>query len=58
MNEERSLAKEYNYESPVWNSLEETHGSYNDCLEHVIPNLTEHGMLLIASHNKDSVDRA
>jgi proline dehydrogenase len=29
MNEERKLAAENNYESPVWDSLEDTHNCYN-----------------------------
>lgn len=55
MNEERNLAKEHFYESPVWDTLEETHSCYNDNMEHVIENLTDKSMLLVASHNVDSV---
>jgi proline dehydrogenase len=29
MNEERTLAKEFNYESPIFESMEETHKCYD-----------------------------
>lgn len=55
MNEERKLAKENHYESPVWDSLEETHKCYNDNMQHVMDNLTKDSLLLVACHNVDSV---
>jgi proline dehydrogenase len=55
MNEERGLAQEYHYESPIWDSLEETHKCYNDNLRHIIENLNKNSLLLIACHNTDSV---
>ena len=58
MNEERDLASKNNYESPVWDSIEDTHSCYNDCMTHVINNLEENSMLFIASHNLNSVDKA
>jgi len=30
MNEERRLANENKYESPIWESIEDTHKCYND----------------------------
>ena len=36
MNEERKLAEEQNIESPVWDSVEETHKCYNDCVENIV----------------------
>ena len=36
MNEERNLAKENHYESPIWDSLEETHDCYNENLKLVM----------------------
>lgn len=30
MNEERKLAEAHGYESPVWDSIEETHKCYNN----------------------------
>ena len=58
MNEERGLAEEHGYESPVWDTLEDTHVCYNECLAHIIENLEEHSVLFVATHNKDSVDLA
>lgn len=58
MNEERSLAAEEGIESPVWDTIEGTHSSYNECLKNVLDNLDEHGMILIGSHNKESIERA
>ena len=55
MNEERELAEEHGYESPVWDSIEDTHICYNECMTHVIDNLTDNSLMLIASHNNDSV---
>lgn len=39
MNEERELALKGNYESPVWDSMEETHKCYNDNMTHIISNM-------------------
>ena len=39
----------------MWYTLEETHSCYNENMVHVIKNLTEKSMLLVASHNVDSV---
>lgn len=51
MNEERILAQENSYESPVWDTIEDTHSCYNDCMKLVIKNLKENSMLFVASHN-------
>ena len=58
MSEERKLAKENGVESPVWDSIEETHACYNDCMLHALENVQENSMVFIASHNKDSIDLA
>jgi proline dehydrogenase len=58
MNEERALAQENGYESPVWATIEETHACYNDNMLHVIEHLEENGLLFVASHNQSSVDQA
>ena len=58
MLEERALAKEQGVESPVWDTLEDTHKCYNDSMSHIIDNLEENSMLFIASHNAESVDIA
>lgn len=39
MEEERGLARELGYESPVWNTIEDTHAAYNKCLTYIIENL-------------------
>lgn len=58
MLEERALAKEQGVESPVWDTIEDTHKCYNDSMIHIIDNLKENSMLFIASHNAESVDVA
>lgn len=58
MNEERSIAAEQGVESPVWDTINDTHACYNECMDRIMDNLDEHGMLFIASHNKDSVEKA
>jgi len=51
MNEERILAEEKSIESPIWPSIEETHKSYNDCLDSVFEDIKEDDRLFVASHN-------
>mmetsp|Transcript_28725 Transcript_28725/g.43388 ORF Transcript_28725/g.43388 Transcript_28725/m.43388 type:complete len:170 (+) Transcript_28725:1135-1644(+) len=58
MNEERALAKKLGYESPVWDSLDHTHRCYNESMLNILDNLTPQGMILIASHNLESVQLA
>lgn len=58
MNEERALAQESGYESPIWGSIEETHACYNEAMVHVIENLQPNSMLFVASHNQATVDQA
>jgi len=58
MNEERALAAEQGYESPIWDTLEDTHECYNESMAYIIDNLKENSMLFIASHNADSVNIA
>ena len=58
MNEERTLAAEQGVESPVHETLEDTHKCYNEAMVHIIDNLKENSMLFIASHNADSVNMA
>ena len=38
MREERELASNNNYESPVWDTIEDTHKCYNDNLNLLINN--------------------
>lgn len=58
MEEERTLAKEHGYESPIWDSIEDTHKCYNENLEHIIKNLESTDLLMLGSHNIDSVKMA
>lgn len=58
MNEERELAAAGGYESPIWDTLEETHTCYNDNMTHIITNMGERDMILVASHNVDTVNIA
>lgn len=58
MSEERKLAQENGVESPVWDTIEETHACYNDCMTHALEHIQEGSMMIIASHNKDSIEIA
>jgi proline dehydrogenase len=58
MNEERSIAAEEGVESPVWDTIDQTHSCYNDCMKMVLDNLDDNGMILIGSHNKESIEKA
>ena len=58
MMEERRLAEKHGYESPIWDKLEHTHKCYNESMIHILENLTQDGMILIASHNFDTVQLA
>jgi len=58
MTEERELAKKFGMESPVHETIEDTHKSYNDCLTNIIGNMNQKSMMLIGSHNKDSIELA
>jgi proline dehydrogenase len=58
MNEERGLAQQGNYESPVWDTIEETHKCYNKNMEHLITNMTKDDMVFVASHNVETIELA
>lgn len=58
MSEERALAAEQGVPSPVWDTIEQTHECYNQCLAHVLQNLDERSLLFVASHNADSIEMA
>lgn len=58
MNEERTLAEEQGYPSPVFDTIEETHKCYNDNLKHIIKSMTEKDMILVASHNVETCEIA
>jgi proline dehydrogenase len=58
MNEERHLAQEGGYESPVHDTIEDTHACYNANLEHIIENMKATDALFIGSHNNESIEKA
>ena len=59
MNEERTLAQANGMESPIWNTVEDTHACYNKSMEHIIEGLPdEDSQLFVASHNQDTIDLA
>ena len=58
MNEERKLAEDSQKESPIWETIEETHSCYNSNLELLLNNLGENDCVFIASHNGSSCELA
>ena len=44
------------YESPIWETIEETHKCYNEQVLKVIDNLGENGLLFIGTHNQSTLD--
>ena len=55
MIEERKIADELGYESPIWNTIEETHKSYNYVVSKLIENIGETGLLFMGSHNVETL---
>jgi proline dehydrogenase len=58
MNEERTLAEEQGRESPVWDTIEETHKCYDTSMMHIIKNMKHDDQLFVASHNTDTCELA
>ena len=58
MNEERDLAANEGRESPVWDTIEDTHMCYNSNLKHLLTQMKYEDMVFVASHNKDTCDIA
>ena len=58
MNEERELAADEGRESPVWDTIEDTHKCYNDNMQLIIQQMKHEDMVFVASHNKDTCDIA
>jgi proline dehydrogenase len=58
---ERQRAKEMGYESPIHDTIEDTHNCYNNLMQKLIEdqhtNKTS-GEVMVASHNKDSIEQA
>ncbi|XP_050226404.1 proline dehydrogenase 2, mitochondrial [Mercurialis annua] len=55
MSSERKIASSLGYESPIHNSVQQTHDCYNDCASYLLDAITDrsHG-LVIATHNVES----
>ena len=58
MNEERELAAKEGLESPVWDTIEDTHNCYNENLRLLLTQMKHEDMVFVASHNKDTCDIA
>ena len=56
MNEERKIAKAKGHESPIHETIEDTHLCYNTNLKMIIEMLRPQDKLLVGSHNQDSVN--
>eukprot|EP00730_Choanoeca_flexa_P001389 TRINITY_DN10613_c0_g1_i5.p1 TRINITY_DN10613_c0_g1~~TRINITY_DN10613_c0_g1_i5.p1 ORF type:complete len:578 (+),score=123.71 TRINITY_DN10613_c0_g1_i5:1225-2958(+) len=56
MEQERSLASKRGYDSPICESLEDTHYSYNQAMSVVLDQ--PRANLLVASHNQESIEFA
>ena len=58
MNEERRVAKTKGSESPIQETIEDTHRNYNTNLKLIIQNLGPKDKLFIGTHNVDSINFA
>jgi proline dehydrogenase len=58
MTEEREIAAKAGRPSPVFDTLEETHNSYNNNLKTIMANLEGNSLVLVASHNAETVELA
>ncbi|KAF3443953.1 hypothetical protein FNV43_RR13643 [Rhamnella rubrinervis] len=56
MSTERELASSLGYESPVHNTIQDTHSSYNDCASFMIERVAngDSSAVVLATHNVDS----
>lgn len=55
MVEERAIAAERGVESPIWDSLEETHECYNGNIRRLIESASDHSFVIVASHNEPTI---
>jgi proline dehydrogenase len=51
MEEEKELASKHNYESPIWETIEQTHECYDSNLMNLINASNEKDVVFVASHN-------
>ena len=55
MSSERKLASSLGYDSPIHNSIRETHACYNDCASFMLERIADgHGAVVLATHNLQS----
>ncbi|XVE71985.1 hypothetical protein DITRI_Ditri11bG0002100 [Diplodiscus trichospermus] len=55
MSSERKLASSLGYDSPIHNSIQETHACYNDCASFMIERIADgYGAVVLATHNIES----
>lgn len=61
MEGERALAESLQYESPIHDTIEDTHACYNDSVEYLLRKSVRTGRkveLMVASHNQESIEKA
>ncbi|XP_065630538.1 proline dehydrogenase 2, mitochondrial [Quercus suber] len=59
MSYERKLASSLGFESPIHNSIQETHACYNDCASFMLDKIANGpGALVLATHNVESGKKA
>ncbi|KAJ6290564.1 hypothetical protein OIU78_026328 [Salix suchowensis] len=55
MSSERKIASSLGYESPIHNSIQETHACYNDCAAFMLENIANSSnAVILATHNVES----
>lgn len=55
MLEERTVAAERGVDSPIWEDIDQTHDCYNTNMRQLIGSVGHHGLVMLASHNQNSV---
>ena len=58
MVEERKLAAERGYASPIWPDIQATHDAYNKTMTNVFEHLGEQDQLFLGSHNQETIEIA
>jgi len=59
MSEERWIAEAKGIQSPIWDTMEETHWAYNENLTHLCTKFDkERDAIVVASHNRESCNLA
>ena len=62
MEGERALAESLGYESPIHDTIENTHNCYNDAVAYLLRQSKESGdrkvEMMLASHNQQSIEKA